>query len=50
MYRNTPAMRAAAVWYEVVGGGSETGEAPNWYDVTPYGAVASSACMMERCG
>jgi hypothetical protein len=49
MYRNPPVMRAAAVWYEVVGG-SETGEAPNWYDYAPYGAVASSACMMERCG
>ena len=24
-------MRAAAVWYKVVGG-SETAEAPNWYD------------------
>ena len=24
-------MRAAAVWHEVVGG-SETAEAPNWYD------------------
>ena len=31
MHRNTPVMRAAAVWYEVVGG-SETAEAPNWYD------------------
>ena len=31
MYRNTPVMRAAAVWYKVVGG-SETAEAPNWYD------------------
>ena len=29
MYRNTPVMRAAAVWYEVVDG-SETAEAPNW--------------------
>ena len=29
MYRNTPVMRAAAVWYKVVGG-SETAEAPNW--------------------
>ena len=28
MYRNTSAMRAAAVWHEVVGG-SETAEAPN---------------------
>ena len=25
-------MRAAAVWHEVVGG-SETAEAPNWYDL-----------------
>ena len=42
MYRNTPIMRAAAVWYEVVGG-SETAEAPNWSGlaITPYGAVAS---------
>ena len=33
MYRNPPVMRAAAVWYEVVGGSdSEMGEAPNWYD------------------
>ena len=31
MYRNTPVMRAAAVWYKVVGG-SETAEVPNWYD------------------
>ena len=31
MYRNTPVMRAAAVWYEVVGG-SETAEVPNWCD------------------
>ena len=31
MYRNTPVMRAAAVWYKVVGG-SETAKAPNWYD------------------
>ena len=31
MYRDTPVMRAAAVWYKVVGG-SETAEAPNWYD------------------
>ena len=32
MYRNTPVMRAAAVWYEVVGGSETTAEAPNWYD------------------
>ena len=31
MYRNTPVMRAAAVWYKVVGG-SETAEVPNWCD------------------
>ena len=31
LYRNTPVMRAAAVWYKVVGG-SETAEVPNWYD------------------
>jgi hypothetical protein len=31
MYRNTPVMRAVAVWYKVVlVGGSETAEAPNW--------------------
>ena len=46
MYRNTPVMRAAAVWCKVVGG-SETAEAPNWGGrITPDGAVASSACMM----
>ena len=46
MYRNTPVMRPAAFWKKVVGG-SETAEAPNWYDYMPYGAVgvASSACM-----
>ena len=27
--RNTPVMRAAAVWHEVVGG-SEKAKAPNW--------------------
>ena len=33
MYRNTPVMRAAAVWYvHVVVGRSETAKAPNWYD------------------
>ena len=31
LYRNTPVMREAAVWCKVVGG-SETVEAPNWYD------------------
>ena len=31
MYRNTSVMRAAAVWYKVVGG-SETAEVPNWCD------------------
>ena len=30
MCRNTRVMRAAAVWYNVVGG-SETEKAPNWY-------------------
>ena len=54
MYRNTPVMRAAAVWYKVkykVVGGSETAEVPCQIGaITPYGAVASSACMMERCG
>ena len=36
MYRNTPVMRAAAVWHEVVGG-SETAEAPNWKDYAVRG-------------
>ena len=51
MYRNTPVMRAAAVWYKVVGG-SEMAEAPNSYDygLQLYRAVASSACMTEWCG
>ena len=31
MYRDTPVMRAAAVWCKVVGG-SETDEAPNSHD------------------
>ena len=44
MCRNTRVMRAAAVWYNVVGG-SETEKAPNWYDYAVYGAAASSACI-----
>ena len=46
---HTRKMRAAAVWYEVVGR-SETAEAPTGRITPYYGAVASSACMMERCG
>eukprot|EP00966_Prymnesium_polylepis_P138626 3203170-Prymnesium_polylepis.1 len=49
MYRNTPVMRAAAVWHDVVGG-SETAEKRQIGTITPYGAVAGSACMMELWG
>ena len=39
-------MRAAAVWYKVVGG-SETAEAPNWYDyaLRGYGRGRRELCV-----
>ena len=44
-YRNTPVMRAAAVLYKVVGG-SETVEAPNWYDYALRGR--RELCVHDR--
>ena len=32
------------------GRSTETAKARQIDTITPYGAVASSACMMERCG